>query len=46
MVDLDSVLRESEVLILAAPHKRYNSLNVGGKDVVDIWGALGEGIRL
>ena len=24
----------------------YRGLEVGGKDVVDVWGALGEGIRL
>jgi hypothetical protein len=28
------------------PHKAYRSLDVGGKDVVDIWGALGQGIAL
>ena len=31
---------------VGAPHKPYRSLEVGGKDVVDVWGALGEGIRL
>ena len=43
---LDCVLKESDILILGAPHKAYRSLDVGGKDVVDVWGALGEGIRL
>ena len=43
---LDCVLEESEILILAAPHKAYRGLQVGGKDVVDVWGALGQGIRL
>ena len=33
-------------LVLGAPHKAYRSLAVGGKDVVDVWGALGGGIRL
>jgi hypothetical protein len=46
LVPLDTVLNESEILILGAPHKPYRSLEVGGKDVVDVWGALGEGIRL
>ena len=46
LVTLDCVLEESDLLILAAPHKAYRGLQVGGKDVVDIWGALGEGIRL
>jgi UDP-N-acetyl-D-mannosaminuronic acid dehydrogenase len=43
---LDCVLEESDVLILGAPHDAYRGLEVGGTDVVDIWGALGEGIRL
>ncbi|MDP9483301.1 MAG: nucleotide sugar dehydrogenase [Chloroflexota bacterium] len=46
LVSLDEVLAESDVLILGAPHKAYAGLKLGGKDVVDIWGALGEGIRL
>ena len=43
---LDCVVLESDILVLAAPHRVYQGLQVGGKDVVDIWGALGEGIRL
>ena len=43
---LDCVLEESDILILGAPHKPYRDLEVGGKDVVDVWGALGDGIRL
>ena len=41
-----SVLAESDILVLGAPHQAYRELGVGGKDVVDVWGALGEGIRL
>ena len=43
---LDRVVRESDILILAAPHAPYKGLEIGGKDVVDVWGALGGGIRL
>jgi UDP-N-acetyl-D-mannosaminuronic acid dehydrogenase len=43
---LECVLKESDVLVLGAPHKPYRNLQVGGKDVVDVWGAMGEGIRL
>jgi UDP-N-acetyl-D-mannosaminuronic acid dehydrogenase len=43
---LECVLKESDILILGAPHKPYRGLQVGGRDVVDVWGALGEGIRL
>ena len=46
LVTVECVLDESEVLILGAPHARYRELQIGGKDVVDVWGAMGEGIRL
>ena len=46
LTTLDQVLDESDVLVLGAPHKAYRGLEVGGKDVVDVWGALGGGIRL
>jgi UDP-N-acetyl-D-mannosaminuronic acid dehydrogenase len=45
-MSLDAVLAESETLILGAPHREYRGLQVGGRDVVDVWGAMGEGIRL
>jgi len=43
---LDDVLANSEILVLGAPHAAYRSLDVGGRDVVDMWGAMGGGIRL
>jgi UDP-N-acetyl-D-mannosaminuronic acid dehydrogenase len=46
LVSLECVLEESEILILGAPHKAYRALTIGGKDLVDVWGVLGEGIRL
>jgi UDP-N-acetyl-D-mannosaminuronic acid dehydrogenase len=46
LVPLERVLAESEILILGAPHAPYRSLHVGGKDIVDVWGALGKGIAL
>jgi UDP-N-acetyl-D-mannosaminuronic acid dehydrogenase len=46
LVTLECVLDESDILILGAPHERYRELQIGGKDVVDVWGALGQGIRL
>ena len=33
-------------LILGAPHRQYSGLKLGGHDVVDVWGVLGEGIHL
>src|SRR3954471_18772794 len=46
LTTLECVVEESDILILGAPHKAYRGLAVGGKDVVDIWGALGSGISL
>jgi UDP-N-acetyl-D-mannosaminuronic acid dehydrogenase len=46
LVSLDRVLAESDVIVLGAPHRVYRDLEIGGKDVVDIWGAMGQGIRL
>jgi UDP-N-acetyl-D-mannosaminuronic acid dehydrogenase len=46
LVPLERVLAESEILVLGAPHQQYRGLHLGGKDVVDVWGALGEGIQL
>jgi UDP-N-acetyl-D-mannosaminuronic acid dehydrogenase len=46
LVSLETVLTDSEILVLGAPHKQYRGLQVGGKDVVDVWGAMGSGIKL
>jgi UDP-N-acetyl-D-mannosaminuronic acid dehydrogenase len=46
LVSADRVVADSDVIVLGAPHKAYRALEIGGKDVVDIWGAMGEGIRL
>ena len=46
LVPLDQVLKESDMLILGAPHAAYRELEVGGRDVVDVWGAMDGGIRL
>ena len=42
---LDKVLRESDVLVVGAPHRAYRGLELDGRDVVDIWGVTGP-IRL
>jgi UDP-N-acetyl-D-mannosaminuronic acid dehydrogenase len=46
LTTLDCVLEESDILVLGVPHKAYRELDVGGRDVVDVWGAMGHGIRL
>jgi UDP-N-acetyl-D-mannosaminuronic acid dehydrogenase len=44
-VPLDRVLKESDVLVIAAPHHAYRQLDVKEREVVDIWGITGP-IRL
>jgi len=39
------VLRESDVLVVGAPHRAYRELELDGREVVDIWGVTGP-IRL
>ena len=45
-VPVEEVVADSNIVILGVPHVAYRGLELGGRDVVDIWGALGEGIRL
>lgn len=42
---LEKVVREADVLIVAAPHRAYRKLALDGREVVDIWGVTGP-IRL
>jgi len=44
-VPLDRVLKEAELLVIAAPHHAYKHLDLKDRDVVDIWGVTGP-IRL
>ena len=44
-VELDVVLKESDVLVIGAPHRAYRQLELDGRDLVDIWGITGP-IRL
>jgi UDP-N-acetyl-D-mannosaminuronic acid dehydrogenase len=42
---LEKVIHDSDVLIVAAPHRAYRKLALDGREVVDIWGVTGP-IRL
>jgi UDP-N-acetyl-D-mannosaminuronic acid dehydrogenase len=42
---LERVLHECEVLIVGAPHRAYRTLELDGREVVDVWGITGP-IRL
>src|SRR5690606_18060716 len=37
LLPMEQVIRESDILILCAPHAVYRDLNLSGKYVVDIW---------
>jgi UDP-N-acetyl-D-mannosaminuronic acid dehydrogenase len=44
-VPLEKVVAESDILVIAAPHKAYRKLQLEGREVVDVWGITGP-IRL
>jgi UDP-N-acetyl-D-mannosaminuronic acid dehydrogenase len=46
LLGLEDVIARSDILILGVPHDAYRSLEIGGKDVIDVWGAMGSGITL
>jgi hypothetical protein len=46
LVPLETVLAESDTLVLGVPHRAYLDLDLGDRDVVDVWGALGRGVVL
>ncbi len=46
LVPVETVLEEADIVILGVPHRAYAGLAVGGRDIVDIWGAMGRGISL
>ncbi len=46
LIPLADVLAGSEIIVIGAPHRAYRSLDLAGREVVDIWNATGDGIRL
>ncbi len=46
LVPLGEVLEHSDILVIGAPHRAYRSLDLSGREVVDIWNVTGAGIRL
>jgi hypothetical protein len=43
---VEEVLDRSDVIIVAAPHHAYRALEFNGREVVDVWGITGRGIRV
>jgi UDP-N-acetyl-D-mannosaminuronic acid dehydrogenase len=46
LVPLETVLEESEIIVVGVPHNAYRSLDLAGREVVDIWGGVAGTIRL
>ncbi len=46
LVPLETVVAEAEILVLGVPHRAYRDLDLGDREVVDVWGAMGRGITL
>jgi UDP-N-acetyl-D-mannosaminuronic acid dehydrogenase len=44
-VTLERVVKDSDIIVIAAPHKAYRKLNLSQREVVDVWGITGP-IRL
>ena len=45
-VPLETVLAEADTIVVGAPHRAYRDLDLGDREVVDVWNAFGAGIRL
>jgi UDP-N-acetyl-D-mannosaminuronic acid dehydrogenase len=46
LLPLETVLGEADILIVGVPHKAYRSLELEGREIIDIWGAVAGTIRL
>jgi UDP-N-acetyl-D-mannosaminuronic acid dehydrogenase len=46
LLTLEQVVRQSDTVIVAAPHTIYREIALDGCEVVDIWDLRGEGVHL
>jgi len=46
LVPLETVLAEADTIVIGAPHRAYRDLDLRDREVVDVWNALGRGIRV
>jgi UDP-N-acetyl-D-mannosaminuronic acid dehydrogenase len=44
--DEKTVLEESDIIIIATPHKQYKQLNIREKKIIDIWNILNNGGKI
>ena len=40
LVSLEEALRDSDMFIVGAPHRRYRGLDIGERPLVDVWGII------
>jgi len=45
LIDLETVIEESDILVIGTPHRMYRDLKVD-KPVVDVWNVLGQGVAI
>ncbi|MDO8794162.1 MAG: nucleotide sugar dehydrogenase [Vicinamibacterales bacterium] len=43
LLPVETVVAQSDLLVLATPHRAYRTLDMGGKPLVDIWNAVQAG---
>jgi len=43
LLPLEDVIKKSDIIIVATPHKAYRNLNLDGKIVADVWNIFGKG---
>ena len=40
LIDLDTTIEKSDILILCTPHKCYKNLDFKNKPIIDVWGII------
>ncbi len=43
LIPIETVIDQSDILVLCVPHSQYMHLDTKGKNIIDIWGYLGTG---
>ena len=44
LLPVEQAIQESDIIIIGAPHSAYLDLDLGAKEVVDVWNLLGGGV--
>jgi len=46
LIDMETLIKESDIIIIATPHNQYKGLDLANKKVVDIWNILNNGGKI